>query len=98
MSRVGCRDGRKVIDFFSATGLVFVSMRWIRSRATGGSGINTYWPYGRSIELAERLVGLRPGANWAMFGKNGTESHAARAAARATGRAGICERTRTRAQ
>ena len=44
-----------------------------------------------SVELAEKLVSLRPGANWAILGKNGTDvTNAARIAARAaTGRSSI---------
>eukprot|EP01052_Picozoa_sp_SAG31_P025757 SAG31_NODE_2280_length_6025_cov_8.850321_2_plen_186_part_00 len=54
-------------------------------------GVTLTGPTARSVDLAERLVQLRPGAAWAILAKNGTDATlAARAAARAaTGRAGI---------
>lgn len=56
--------------------------------AQQANGTTLTGPTPRSIELAERLVGLRPGAEWAILGKNGTDAtSAAKLAARAgTGR------------
>jgi glutamate-1-semialdehyde 2,1-aminomutase len=52
--------------------------------AQAALGTTLTGPTERSIELAERLVGLRPGAEWVILAKNGTDvTSAAKLAARA---------------
>ena len=79
----GCRvwdtRGREFIDFhcsFGAVVLGYGEERVERAaaaalRESGGQILSGPTRY--SVELAERLVGLRPGTSWALLAKNGSD-------------------------
>ena len=90
----GCRvtdvDGRTFIDYHCAFGANVLGYNDERVEAaaamaakhTGGQLLSG--PTSYSVELAERLIALRPGSTWAMFAKNGSDvTTMARVAARA---------------
>ncbi|QWF47710.1 aminotransferase class III-fold pyridoxal phosphate-dependent enzyme [Bordetella hinzii] len=78
----GCRlwdaDGREYLDFMCSWGPVIAGHKHpeieaaARRQAEQGDCMNG--PTARLVELAERLVGLLPHADWAMFQKNGTDA------------------------
>lgn len=78
----GCRvwdvNGREYIDFMCSWGPVIAGHKHpgieeaARRQASLGDCMNG--PTGRLVELAERLVGMLPHADWAMFQKNGTDA------------------------
>ena len=93
----GCRvwdaeTGDEYIDFMCGFGASVLGYSHPEVEAAAAAqakcGATLTGPTRRSVELAERLVGLRPGAQWAILGKNGTDATlAAKTAARAaTGR------------
>lgn len=71
-------DGRRYIDFMCSWGPVILGHRHaavdeaVRRQQQTGDALNG--PTERMVELAERLVGLMPHADWAMFSKNGTDA------------------------
>ena len=96
----GCRvwdaeTGDEYIDFMCGFGASVLGYNHPEVEAAAAAqtrcGATLTGPTERSIELAERVVGLRPGAEWAIFGKNGTDATlSAKIAARAaTGRTTI---------
>jgi glutamate-1-semialdehyde 2,1-aminomutase len=77
----GCRiwdvDGNEYIDFMCSYGPIVLGHRHVKvdaaaaaqqARADCQNGPST-----RLVELAELLVSITPHADWAMFGKNGTD-------------------------
>ena len=92
----GCRvwdaDGKPFIDYMCGFGASVLGYNYpeveAAASAQAANGNTLTGPTARSVELAERLVGLRDGAEWAILGKNGTDvTSAAKLAARAgTGR------------
>ncbi|OZI74796.1 aminotransferase class III-fold pyridoxal phosphate-dependent enzyme [Bordetella genomosp. 12] len=78
----GCRlwdvDGREYLDFMCSWGPVIAGHKHpvieaaARRQAEQGDCMNG--PSARFVELAERMVGLLPHADWAMFQKNGTDA------------------------
>ena len=71
-------DGRKYLDFMCSWGPIVLGHRHaavdeaVRRQLERGDCLNG--PTDRMVELAERLVGLMPHADWAMFSKNGTDA------------------------
>jgi glutamate-1-semialdehyde 2,1-aminomutase len=96
-SRVFDEEGRSYVDYlcsFGATVLGYGDERVeaaaiAAARTTGGQLLSCPTHY--SVELAERLVKQRPGVEWVLLAKNGSDvTTLARVAARAaTGRRGI---------
>jgi glutamate-1-semialdehyde 2,1-aminomutase len=92
----GCRvwdtDGKPYIDYMCGFGASVLGYNFPEVEAAASAqamnGTTLTGPTARSVELAERLVGLRAGTEWAILGKNGTDvTSAAKLAARAgTGR------------
>lgn len=78
----GCRlrdvDGNTLIDFMCAYGPMIVGYRNPQVEEAAArqarSGDVMTGPTERMVELAERLVGLLPHADWALFQKNGTDA------------------------
>jgi glutamate-1-semialdehyde 2,1-aminomutase len=81
-SAQGCRlrdvDGHEVVDFMCAYGPMIVGYRnaevdeaAVRQARLGDLMTG---PTERMVELAERLVGLLPHADWTLFQKNGTDA------------------------
>jgi glutamate-1-semialdehyde 2,1-aminomutase len=78
----GCRlwdvDGREYLDFMCSWGPIIVGHQHpaveeaARRQAALGDCMNG--PSARLVELSERLVGLLPHADWAVFQKNGTDA------------------------
>lgn len=78
----GCRlrdvDGRTVVDLLCAYGPMVVGYRHpaveaaVAAQAARGDLMTG--PTERMVELAERLVGLLPHADWVLFQKNGTDA------------------------
>ncbi|MBV7483497.1 aminotransferase class III-fold pyridoxal phosphate-dependent enzyme [Bordetella sp. BOR01] len=78
----GCRvwdvDGREYLDFMCSWGPVIAGHKHpvideaARRQAALGDCMNG--PTARLVELSERLVGMLPHADWAMFQKNGTDA------------------------
>lgn len=95
----GCRvygtEGEVWIDYLSGFGANILGYGHPEVEAAAAEqakkGATLTGPTVRSIELAERLTGLRPGAEWAVFAKNGTDvtSLAKTASRAATGKRGI---------
>jgi glutamate-1-semialdehyde 2,1-aminomutase len=96
----GCRiwdvEGREFIDYHSGFGANLLGYNHPavedavkKAGETAGPLLSGPTPY--SVELAERLVSVRPGATWAFPSKNGTDATTlARVCARAsTGKQGI---------
>jgi glutamate-1-semialdehyde 2,1-aminomutase len=81
-SAQGCRlrdvDGRSAIDFMCAYGPMIVGYRHPEVEAAAAAqaarGDLMTGPTERMVELAERLVGLLPHADWVLFQKNGTDA------------------------
>jgi glutamate-1-semialdehyde 2,1-aminomutase len=77
-SRLWDVDGRDYVDFMCAWGPVVLGHRHpaveaaVRRQMDQGDCLNG--PSERLVELAERLVGLVPHADWALFAKNGTDA------------------------
>lgn len=71
-------DGRRYLDFMCSWGPIVLGHRHsavdeaVRQQLARGDCLNG--PTGRLVELAERLVGLMPHADWALFSKNGTDA------------------------
>lgn len=71
-------DGRKYLDFMCSWGPIVLGHRHpavedaVRRQLAQGDCLNG--PTGKLVELAERLVGLLPHADWALFSKNGTDA------------------------
>ena len=92
----GCRlrdiDGNSYIDFLCAYGPVLLGYghpaveKAVHAQRRLGDTMTL--PSVRMVELAERLVGMTPGADWAMFAKNGSDvcTWALAIARQATGR------------
>jgi glutamate-1-semialdehyde 2,1-aminomutase len=78
----GCRlrdvDGRGVVDFMCAYGPMIVGYRHPEVEAAAAAqaarGDLMTGPTERMVELAERLTGLLPHADWVLFQKNGTDA------------------------
>ena len=78
----GCRlwdvDGREYLDFMCSWGPIIVGHQHPAveeaARRQGALGDCMNWPSARLVELSERLVGLLPHADWAVFQKNGTDA------------------------
>lgn len=91
-SRVWDTEGTPYVDYMCGFGASVLGYAHpeveAAAAAQAAKGTTLTGPTERSIELAERLVGLRPGASWAILAKNGTDAtSAAKVAARAaTGR------------
>lgn len=78
----GCRvwdvNGQEYIDFMCSWGPIIAGHKHpvideaARKQAELGDCMNG--PTARLVELSERLVGLLPHADWAMFQKNGTDA------------------------
>jgi glutamate-1-semialdehyde 2,1-aminomutase len=86
-------DGKEYTDYMSGFGASVLgynhpTVEAAAQRQTQRSGALLTAPTPLSVELAEKLVSLRPGAEWAILAKNGTDvTNAARVSARAaTGR------------
>lgn len=81
-SAEGCRlrdvDGRETVDFLCAYGPMIVGYRNPEVEAAAARqaahGDLMTGPTERMVELAERLVGLLPHADWVLFQKNGTDA------------------------
>lgn len=71
-------DGRKYLDFMCSWGPIVLGHRHpavdeaVRRQLEQGDCLNG--PTERLVELSERLVGLLPHADWALFSKNGTDA------------------------
>ena len=71
-------DGRRYVDFMCSWGPIVVGHQnpvvaeAVARQMAAGDCLNG--PSERLVELAERLVGLIPHADWALFGKNGTDA------------------------
>lgn len=71
-------DGRRYVDFMCSWGPIVVGhhnpvvAEAVARQTAAGDCLNG--PSERLVELAERLVGLIPHADWALFGKNGTDA------------------------
>jgi len=71
-------DGRKYLDFMCSWGPIILGHHHAavdeaaRRQLEKGDCLNG--PTDKLVELAERLVGLMPHADWAMFSKNGTDA------------------------
>lgn len=78
----GCRvwdvDGREYLDFMCSWGPVIAGHKHPAideaARRQAGLGDCMNGPTARLVELSERLVGMLPHADWAMFQKNGTDA------------------------
>ncbi|OWT80430.1 MULTISPECIES: aminotransferase class III-fold pyridoxal phosphate-dependent enzyme [unclassified Achromobacter] len=78
----GCRlwdvDGREYLDFMCSWGPIIVGHQHPAveeaARRQGALGDCMNGPSARLVELSERLVGLLPHADWAVFQKNGTDA------------------------
>ncbi len=78
----GCRvwdvDGREYLDFMCSWGPVIAGHKHpaideaARKQAEQGDCMNG--PTAKLVELSERLVGMLPHADWAMFQKNGSDA------------------------
>ncbi|TXL69532.1 aspartate aminotransferase family protein [Vineibacter terrae] len=71
-------DGRRYVDFMCSWGPIVLGHKHpavteaVQRQMAAGDCLNG--PSERMVELAERLVGLIPHADWAMFAKNGTDA------------------------
>lgn len=71
-------NGRRYVDFMCSWGPIVVGHKHpavteaVERQMAAGDCLNG--PSERLVELAERLVGLIPHADWALFGKNGTDA------------------------
>jgi glutamate-1-semialdehyde 2,1-aminomutase len=71
-------NGRRYVDFMCSWGPIVLGHKnpavteAVQRQMAMGDCLNG--PSGRMVELAERLVGLIPHADWAMFAKNGTDA------------------------
>lgn len=71
-------DGRRYVDFMCSWGPIVVGHHHpavdaaVQRQLALGDCLNG--PSARMVELAERLVGLIPHADWALFAKNGTDA------------------------
>lgn len=71
-------DGRKYLDFMCSWGPIVLGHRHaaveeaVRAQLEQGDCLNG--PTEKLVQLAERLVGLIPHADWALFSKNGTDA------------------------
>lgn len=71
-------DGKRYVDFMCSWGPIVVGhghpavAEAVARQMAAGDCLNG--PSERLVELAERLVGLIPHADWALFGKNGTDA------------------------
>jgi len=71
-------DGRRYVDFMCSWGPIVVGHQHpvvteaVQRQMAAGDCLNG--PSARMVELAERLVGLIPHADWALFSKNGTDA------------------------
>lgn len=74
-------DGRKYVDFlggFGANVLGYCDPRVEdAANAQGARGNTLTFPTARGIDLAERLISLMAGADWCMYGKNGSDATSA---------------------
>ncbi len=92
----GCRlrdvDGNRYIDFICGYGPIVLGYNHPAVEKAVDQqrrlGDTMTLPSVRTVELAERLVGMTPGAEWAMFAKNGSDvcTWALAIARQATGR------------
>ena len=71
-------DGRKYLDFMCSWGPIVLGHHHaavdeaVRKQLERGDCLNG--PTEKLVELSERLVGLMPHADWALFSKNGTDA------------------------
>jgi glutamate-1-semialdehyde 2,1-aminomutase len=71
-------NGKRYVDFMCSWGPIVVGhgnpvvAEAVARQTAAGDCLNG--PSERLVELAERLVGLIPHADWALFGKNGTDA------------------------
>jgi glutamate-1-semialdehyde 2,1-aminomutase len=71
-------NGKRYVDFMCSWGPIVVGHQnpmvaaAVERQMAAGDCLNG--PSERLVELAERLVGLIPHADWALFGKNGTDA------------------------
>ena len=71
-------NGKRYVDFLCSWGPIVVGhgnpvvAEAVARQTAAGDCLNG--PSERLVELAERLVGLIPHADWALFGKNGTDA------------------------
>jgi glutamate-1-semialdehyde 2,1-aminomutase len=71
-------DGRKYLDFMCSWGPIILGHRHaavedaVRRQLDQGDCLNG--PTEKLVQLAERMVGLVPHADWALFSKNGTDA------------------------
>ncbi|HEX2887303.1 aspartate aminotransferase family protein [Vineibacter terrae] len=71
-------NGRRYVDFMCSWGPIVLGHKHpavteaVQRQMAAGDCLNG--PSERMVELAERLVGLIPHADWAMFAKNGTDA------------------------
>jgi glutamate-1-semialdehyde 2,1-aminomutase len=71
-------DGKKYLDFMCSWGPIVLGHHHpavdeaVRKQLSLGDCLNG--PTDKLVELAERLVGLLPHADWALFSKNGTDA------------------------
>jgi glutamate-1-semialdehyde 2,1-aminomutase len=71
-------DGQRYVDFMCSWGPVVLGHKHpvvteaVQRQMAAGDCLNG--PSERMVELAERLVGLIPHADWAMFSKNGSDA------------------------
>jgi len=71
-------DGKKYLDFMCSWGPIILGHHHpaveeaVRQQLARGDCLNG--PTEKLVELAERLVGLLPHADWAQFSKNGTDA------------------------
>ncbi len=71
-------DGRKYLDFMCSWGPIVLGHHHaavdeaVRKQLELGDCLNG--PTEKLVELSERLVGLMPHADWALFSKNGTDA------------------------
>jgi glutamate-1-semialdehyde 2,1-aminomutase len=71
-------NGKRYVDFMCSWGPIVVGHQHpavteaVERQMAAGDCLNG--PSERMVELAERLVGLIPHADWALFGKNGTDA------------------------
>ena len=71
-------DGRRYVDFMCSWGPIVVGHQHpevneaVQRQMAAGDCLNG--PSERMVELAERMVRLIPHADWALFGKNGTDA------------------------
>lgn len=71
-------NGRRYVDFMCSWGPIVVGhghpavSEAVQRQMAAGDCLNG--PSERMVELAERLVGLIPHADWALFAKNGTDA------------------------